>query len=173
MVIIHKVYIQFCFCAIVTGTANRNEVFSFICKIAIALILWLYLSLCLSSSYNLLRGFWGWPPSLNPYLKPTLHHHFFWSERGSTISSCGTDRIPRDNQMHKLLPIIPKNRLWGRTLPGAHTVWGYKSTGLFYCISWWKTLLPCLWVAWFALWQNNKAVIPDNKPPDGITSIIC
>lgn len=119
MVIIHKVYIQLCFCAIVTCTANRNGIHSFICKIAITLILWLYLSLCLSPSYNLLRSFWSWPLSVNPYLKPTLHHHSFWSERGSTISSCGTDRILRDNQMHKLLPIIFKNRLWGRTMPGA------------------------------------------------------
>ena len=102
MVIIHKVYIQLCFCAIVTCTANRNGIYSFICKTAITLILWLYLSLCLSPSYNLLRSFWSWPLSVNPYLKPTLHHHSFWSERGSTISSCGTDRILRDNQMHKL-----------------------------------------------------------------------
>ena len=76
MVIIHKVYIQLCFCAIVC-TANRNGIYSFICKIAITLILWLYLSLCPSPSYNLLRSFWSWPLSVNPYLKPTLHHHFF------------------------------------------------------------------------------------------------
>lgn len=52
-------------------------------------------SLPVSHSFYLYVVSWSWPLSVTLSEAYTLHHHSFWSERGSTISSCGTDRILR------------------------------------------------------------------------------